>query len=76
MMPIRDCMSSSPYCPDDKYEEFHDPVLSRENQSEKKASAHNWMPKHRLENQHGEHNGKIAKFAESVHVLKAKVTHH
>ncbi|MBR0600348.1 DUF6485 family protein [Sinanaerobacter chloroacetimidivorans] len=26
-MPIRDCMSSSPFCPVNKYEEFNDPAI-------------------------------------------------
>lgn len=76
-MPIRDCMTSSPYCPADKYEEFHDPVLSKENITAKENdSKQSWTSKHHLGRKSSGHNGRFGQFADNVHALKNKVTHH
>jgi len=70
-MPVKDCMTGSPYCPEDKYQEFHDPVLS-EHESIKTKEANE---KHHFMKNKGEHNHKIQKFAENLKSLRHKSNH-
>jgi hypothetical protein len=76
-MPVKDCMTGSPYCPDVKYEEFHDPVLSEhELFTDKHESKHNGVPKHIFAKHKGEHKNKFTQFAENVQILKNRTHHH
>jgi hypothetical protein len=76
-MPVRDCITGSPFCPEHYYEEFHDPVLSKHPRTTlRKGLSQGWIPKHSAEAHKGEHNGKLWKFAEDVHKLKEKTQHH
>jgi len=75
-MPVKDCMTGSPFCTDHNYEEFQDPVLSQHAQTtERKGSRHGWISKHSAEKHKGEH-GKLWKFADNVHYLKEKTQRH
>lgn len=79
MSPIKDCITGSPFCPINKYEEFQDPVLKAPNCDScvKEGLEHDELPRcffHKVdtEKHHERSDFSIHAFAEKVMELKKR----